>query len=94
MRVTVRLRGDPPYRWISIDGKYNRDFRVSAMSTFAVVQHEEQRQRYEAKLRRELGELVLSHLADASTKDILLNPDSILWIKRIGEGFASVGGIT
>ena len=72
-------------------GNITREFRVSAMSTFAVVQHEEQRQRYEAKLRRELGELVLSHLADARTEDILLNPDSVLWIKRIGEGFVSVG---
>jgi type IV secretion system protein TrbB len=61
------------------------------MSTFAVAQHEEQRQRYEAKLKRELGELILGHLADPRIEDIVLNPDSVLWIKRIGEGFVSVG---
>lgn len=61
------------------------------MSTFSPVQHEEQRQRYEAKLKRELGETVLAHLADPRTEDILLNPDSVLWIKRIGQGFLSSG---
>ena len=60
------------------------------MST-AVSQHEEQRQRYETKLKRELGDLLLSHLADPRTEDILLNPDSALWIKRIGEGFMPIG---
>src|SRR5215470_2323225 len=61
------------------------------MTTFAVVQHEEQRQRYEAKLKRELGEVILSHLADARTEDIILNPDSIVWVKRIGEDFQPSG---
>jgi type IV secretion system protein TrbB len=61
------------------------------MGNFAVVQNEDQRQRYEAKLRRELGDLVLGHLADVRTEDILLNPDSVLWIKRIGEGFFAAG---
>jgi len=61
------------------------------MATFAVVQHEEQRQRYEAKLRRELGEVILSHLADARTEDIILNPDSAVWVKRIGEDFQPAG---
>ena len=60
------------------------------MST-AVSQHEEQRQRYETKLKRELGDLLLSYLADPRTEDILLNPDSALWIKRIGEGFTPIG---
>src|SRR5262249_31149288 len=61
------------------------------MSNFAVVPHEEQRQRYETKLKREFGDLILSHLADPRTEDIILNPDSVLWIKRIGEGFVPVG---
>src|SRR2546426_917387 len=63
------------------------------MTSFAVVQHEEQRQRYEVKLKRELGDIVLGHLADPRTEDIILNPDSILWIKRMGEGFIAAGEI-
>jgi Flp pilus assembly CpaF family ATPase len=58
--------------------------------TGAVVQ-DEQRQRLESKLKRELGEAVLSYLADDSTEDIVLNPDSSLWVKRMGEGFLRVG---
>src|SRR5215831_8066773 len=61
------------------------------MATFAVVQHEEQRQRYEAKLKRELGDAILGHLADARSEDIILNPDSIVWVKRIGEDFQPSG---
>ena len=52
---------------------------------------DEQRQRFEAKLRRELGETVLGFLADPRAEDILLNPDSTLWTKRMGEGFMAVG---
>jgi type IV secretion system protein VirB11 len=47
--------------------------------------------RLEAKLRRELGDNILALLADDRTEDIVLNPDSSLWTKRIGEGFARVG---
>jgi type IV secretion system protein TrbB len=57
----------------------------------AASQHEEQRQRYDTKLKRELGDLFLSHLRDPRTEDILLNPDSVLWIKRLGEGFSPIG---
>ncbi len=42
--------------------------------------------RLEVKLRRELGEAVLALLADERVEDILLNPDSSLWVKRFGEG--------
>lgn len=56
-----------------------------------VAIHDEQHQRLEVKLRRELGEQVLSLLADDRTEDILLNPDSSLWLKRMGEGFQRVG---
>ena len=63
------------------------------MTIVAVVQNEEQRQRFEAKLKRELGDLILAHLADPRMEDILLNPDSMLWVKRMGEGFLPVGEI-
>jgi len=71
--------------------KYVTNSEIFSMVNFAVAPHEEQRQRYETKLRRELGDVVLAHLADPRTEDILLNPDSVLWIKRIGETFVSVG---
>ena len=54
---------------------------------------DEQHQRLEVKLRRELGEKVLSLLADDRTEDILLNPDSSLWVKRMSEGFQRVGSM-
>jgi type IV secretion system protein VirB11 len=53
--------------------------------------HDEQHTRLEAKLKRELGETVLELLADDRTEDIVLNPDSALWVKRMGEGFQCVG---
>jgi type IV secretion system protein VirB11 len=52
---------------------------------------EEQFSRLEAKLRRELGETVLALLAQDTTEDIVLNPDSTLWVKRLGQGFQQVG---
>ncbi|MGJ5814884.1 P-type conjugative transfer ATPase TrbB [Paludibaculum fermentans] len=52
---------------------------------------DEQHNRLEAKLRRELGETVLALLAGGETEDIVLNPDSTLWAKRIGSGFQCVG---
>jgi Flp pilus assembly CpaF family ATPase len=60
------------------------------VAQLAVIQ-DEQHQRLEVKLRRELGDAVLSLLADDRTEDILLNPDSSLWLKRMGEGFLKVG---
>ena len=60
------------------------------MSTLAVVQ-DEQHQRLEVKLRRELGDQVLRLLDDTLTEDILLNPDGSLWVKRMGHGFARIG---
>lgn len=59
-------------------------------ATSASIQ-EEQSQRLEVKLRRELGEQVLTLLADSRTEDILLNPDSSLWVKRMGESSRRVG---
>jgi type IV secretion system protein VirB11 len=43
--------------------------------------------RLKAKLTRELGDNVLSCLADERTEDVLLNPDSSLWVKRTHEDF-------
>lgn len=60
----------------------------------ATVIHDEQYQRLEAKLRRELGDTVLSLLADDRTEDIVLNPDSSLWMKRRGSGFSRFGQMT
>ena len=52
---------------------------------------DEQYQRFETKLKRELGETILCALSDKLAEDILLNPDSSLWIKRMGERFTRVG---
>lgn len=52
---------------------------------------DEQHVRLESKLRREFGDVVLNLLADDRTEDIVLNPDSTLWAKRISEGFVCVG---
>ena len=60
------------------------------MSTPTLIQ-DEQHQRLEVKLRRELGEQVLRLLDDNLTEDILLNPDGSLWVKRMGHGFSRIG---
>lgn len=49
--------------------------------------------RLEAKLKRELGETVLQLLAAHDTEDIVLNPDSSLWAKRMSMDFQRVGGM-
>jgi type IV secretion system protein TrbB len=51
----------------------------------------DQQARLDAKLRRELGEVVLQALADERTEDIVLNPDSRVWVKRQGAGFLQAG---
>ena len=60
------------------------------MPILSIVQ-DEQHQRLEVKLRRELGDQVLGALDDPLTEDILLNPDGALWAKRMGEGFSRIG---
>ena len=52
---------------------------------------DEHHARLETKLKRELGEGILKLLRDERTEDILLNPDSSLWVKRRGESFAQIG---
>ena len=61
--------------------------------TAAAAIHDEHQQRLETKLKRELGEHVLTLLNDERTEDILLNPDSSLWVKRMSEGFTRTGDI-
>jgi Flp pilus assembly CpaF family ATPase len=60
------------------------------MSNPALIQ-DEQHQRLEVKLRRELGDPVLRLLDDSLTEDILLNPNGSLWVKRMGRGFLRIG---
>jgi type IV secretion system protein VirB11 len=55
------------------------------------LSHDEQHIRLDAKLKRELGENVLQLLADDATEDIVLNPDSTMWVKRMGLGFQQAG---
>ena len=58
-----------------------------------VAHHDEQHLRLEVKLRRELGEPIMSLLAEEDVEDILLNPDSSLWVKRRGAGFVPAGSM-
>ena len=57
----------------------------------AVLESADHRARLDAKLRRELGETVLAALDDPSTEDVVLNPDSRMWVKRQGSGFLCIG---
>src|SRR5215469_5790124 len=61
------------------------------MLAHTVVTSIDQQARLAAKLRRELGDLVLHALSDERTEDVVLNPDSRLWVKRQCEGFECVG---
>lgn len=56
----------------------------------AISTHDEQHQRLEVKLRRELGEQLLKLLSEDRTEDIILNPDGSVWAKRLGERFTRV----
>jgi P-type conjugative transfer ATPase TrbB len=57
----------------------------------SILSHNDQYSRLEAKLKRELGESILSLLAEEDVEDIVLNPDSSLWVKRRGAGFVTAG---
>ncbi len=58
-------------------------------ANFRTIQ-DEQRQRYDAKLRRELGDVVRL-LESPEVEDIVLNPDSRLWVRRLGGSFEPMG---
>jgi type IV secretion system protein VirB11 len=62
-------------------------------SHFVVGANDSHFARLDAKLKRELGEMVLNLLADERAEDIVLNPDSSLWVKRMGAGFQRVGSM-
>lgn len=55
------------------------------------MQDPQQVARYKDKLERELGGTVMACLQDETTEDLVLNPDSTLWIKRTRGDFARVG---
>ncbi len=63
--------------------------KTVVLRNFGTLQ-EQQRQRYDAKLRRELGDVV-RFLEDPEVEDIVLNPDSRLWVRRIGQSFEPAG---
>jgi type IV secretion system protein TrbB len=66
--------------------------QISGNSTTCISPvHDEQNSRLEAKLKRELGDPVLALLTDDLTEDIVLNPNSSLWAKRMGTGFHWIG---
>jgi type IV secretion system protein TrbB len=63
----------------------------NSSSICTLAQPDQHHARLEAKLRREMGDAVLQFLADERTEDVVLNPDSSLWVKRMGFGFQRVG---
>jgi type IV secretion system protein VirB11 len=62
---------------------------MSMMSS--VAGSRDQRARLDEKLKRELGEMVLTALSDPGTEDVVLNPDCALWANRHGEGWVRLG---
>src|SRR5713226_5257962 len=70
-----------------------KDAKESRIGTHPSVplEQKERSNRLDVKLRRELGEPILTLLGDERCEDIVLNPDSSLWAKRIGEGFIRFG---
>jgi Flp pilus assembly CpaF family ATPase len=63
-------------------------------AALTVTHQNEQHLCLEAKPRRELGESILRLLVDEDVEDILLNPDSSLWVKRRGVGFVRTGALS
>ncbi len=53
--------------------------------------HQEQQQRLQEKLRRELGPAVLAALEDADVTEVMLNPDGGLWVESQREGMRETG---
>ncbi|WP_039456260.1 P-type conjugative transfer ATPase TrbB [Candidatus Jidaibacter acanthamoebae] len=53
-----------------------------------ILAKEEQNRRLEDKLRRELGEEIISKLNDPKIIEIMLNPDGKVWYDVIGEGLS------
>lgn len=47
--------------------------------------------RVSEKLRRELGETLCQLLAEPDVVEIMLNPDGVLWVERLGSGMSRLG---
>jgi len=52
------------------------------------------RSRLDAKLSRELGDIILAALGDPAVVEIMLNPDGKLWEDRAGVGMTQIGEMT
>lgn len=52
---------------------------------------QQQRERLDEKLRRELGPLILNALKGDATEDVCLNPDGSLWVNELGRGWRKIG---
>ena len=61
------------------------------MAALTTSNHDQHHFRLDVKLRRELGESIMTVLTERDVEDILLNPDSSLWVKRQGAGFECCG---
>ena len=59
-----------------------------------IAGRDQQQSRLDEKLRRELGEAVLSALADHRSEDVCLNPDGKLWVNRQGDGWKQIGDMS
>ncbi len=93
LKTLSRQRADVAYRVEGINPQLPLNTTPFEAQTRgpASVGHDEQHARLEAKLKRELGEMVLEFLADERTEDIVLNPDSSLWLKQMSSGFRHIG---
>ncbi len=67
---------------------------MNSVISAATSTDEQQRERVEQKLRRELGALVLGALAAELTEDVCLNPDGKLWVNELGRGWRVIGGMS
>jgi P-type conjugative transfer ATPase TrbB len=59
--------------------------------TNAMGATDEQARRLREKLERELGETILSALADPAVVEVMLNADGTLWLDVLGEGMRDTG---
>ncbi|MGH9550858.1 MAG: ATPase, T2SS/T4P/T4SS family, partial [Terriglobales bacterium] len=59
-----------------------------------IQQDPEQIARQKEQLTRQLGRIVITCLEDGTTEDLVLNPDSTLWVKRTRGDFTKIGAMT
>src|SRR5258708_30152573 len=57
-------------------------------------QDPEQIAREREEITRQLGRIVITCLEDGTTEDLVLNPDSTLWVKRTRGDFTKIGTMT